>query len=413
MKVFEPGRVGSCLLKNRIIRSATFEGMADREGRPLPEYGQLYQRLAAGGAGGIITGFVYISPDGKAMQPGQAGLDTREKIACYVPVVEEVHRWGSKIFLQLAHTGRQTREEETGCPVRGVSDKRSLYFGSSPRPLTREEVYRLAERFAESALYAREAGFDGVQLHAAHGYLLHQFILPSVNDRKDEFGLDPVTGIGTRFLELVIEKTRERCGKDFVLLVKVSGSDDYLQSFTARQFASLIRFLDARKVDGIEISYGTMDYALNIFRGAIPFRTVFEYNPVFQRGGWRRDIFRKALAFARIWLRTKAFTPMYNLEYGKIAKALTAVPIICTGGFRRGKELRECLAKGELDFIGLARPLLCEPDLPRRLEKDRDYVSRCSNCNTCAVMCDSRYQTRCYRRSKNEPGGTGNCHLKG
>lgn len=402
MKLFEQARLGPCLLKNRIIRSAAFEGMADQQGYPLPEYRQLYRELAVGGAGGIITGFVYISPEGKAMQPGQAGMDSREKSACYLPVTAEVHRYGSKIFLQLAHTGRQTRKENTGFDVWGVSNKKSLYFGGAPRALSAVQVYVLAEQFAKAAVYAREAGFDGVQLHAAHGYLLHQFLLPSINNRKDEFGIDPKTGISTKFLEIVIDKIRDSCGKDFTLLVKVSGSDDYFKGFTAGQFSNLIRFLDSRRVDGIEISYGTMDNALNIFRGAIPLEAILKHNPVFKRSSWSGRFFHNALVYTLIRLKIKAFTPMYNLEYAKTAKVLTDIPIICTGGFRKGEEMRQCLKKGEADFIGLGRPFICEPDLAKRLKKDGEYVSKCSNCNTCAVMCDSDQQTRCYRRLENE-----------
>lgn len=398
MKLFEPATLGPCHLKNKLIRSATFEGMADTQGHPLSEYRRLYKKLASGGVGGIITGFAYISPEGKAMQPGQVGIDREEMVESFLPVTDVVHQYGCKIFMQLAHTGRQTRKTETGQDVWGASTKKSFYFGGSPRELSTEQVYTLAKRFVEAAVYAKAAGFDGVQVHAAHGYLIHQFLLPTINIRKDEFGIDTQSGIGTRFLSLVIEEIRKTCGHDFALLVKVSGSDDYSTRFSSEQFVSLIRFLDAQKVDGIEISYGTMDHALNIFRGDVPLKVVLKHNPVFKTNNKIRGLFHNALIYCLIRVKLKPFTPAYNLEYAKLAKELTDIPIISVGGFRKGSEMRECIEQGSVDFIGLCRPFICEPDLVEKLEQDKNYTTKCVNCNICAIMCDSDQPTRCYKR---------------
>lgn len=396
--LFEPAMLGSCQLKNRLIRSATFEGMADPQGHPGPEYRSLYKELAAGGVGGIITGFAYISPEGKAMQPGQVGIDCEERVEAFLPVTDEVHKYGCKIFMQLAHTGRQTRKAETGQDVWGASTKESLYFGGFPRELSTEQVYSLVKRFAEAAVYAKAAGFDGVQIHAAHGYLIHQFLLPTTNNRDDEFGLDDQSSIGTKFLSRVIEEIRKTCGPDFALLVKVSGSDDYFPRFSAEQFASLIRFLDTHKVDGIEISYGTMDNALNIFRGDVPLKVVLKHNPVFKDNNGLKGLLHKAFIYCWMRIKLKPFTPTYNLEYAKLAKSLTRIPIISVGGFRKGTEMKECLKHNSADFISLCRPLICEPNLVNMLEQDENYSPKCVNCNVCAIMCDSDQPTRCYKR---------------
>lgn len=398
MKLFEPAMLGPSQLKNRLIRSATFEGRADPQGHPLPEYQNIYKELASGGVGGIITGFAYISPEGKAMQPGQVGIDREEMVKYFLPVTDDVHQYGGKIFMQLAHTGRQTRKKETGQDVWGASAKKSIYFGGSPRVLSTEQVYSLVQRFAEAAMYAKAAGFDGVQVHAAHGYLIHQFLLPSINNRNDEFGIDAHTGIGPKFLGLVIEEIRKKCGHDFALLVKVSGSDDYFTRFTSEQFVSLIRFLEAQKVDGIEISYGTMDNALNIFRGAIPLKVVLKHNPVFKNNNGVMGLLHNALIYCLMRAKLKPFTPTYNLEYAKLAKTLTDIPIISVGGFRKGAEMKRFLEDGFVDFISLCRPFICEPNLAEKLEHDENYSVKCSNCNICAIMCDSDQPTRCYRR---------------
>ncbi|EGW37769.1 NADH:flavin oxidoreductase [Desulfosporosinus sp. OT] len=401
MKLFEPATLGPCRLKNRLIRSATFEGMADHQGYPLPEYRLLYKTLASGGVGGIITGFAYISSEGKAMQPGQVRIDRQEMVQYFLPVTNEVHKYDCKIFMQLAHTGRQTRKKETGQDVWGVSNKKSLYFRGSPRELATEQVYALVKRFAEAAGYAKAAGFDGVQVHAAHGYLIHQFLLPSINCRTDEFGIDAKSRIGTEFLGLVIQEIRKTCGYDFALLVKVSGDDDYFTKFTSEQFGNLIRFLDTQKVDGLEISYGTMDHALNIFRGEIPSKVLLRHNPVFKTNHGIRKILHNSLIFCLMRVKLKPFSPTYNLEYAKIAKALTTIPILSVGGFRKGVEMRECLENGFADFISLCRPFICEPNLAEKLKQDLNYSAQCINCNVCAIMCDSDQPTRCYQKYSN------------
>lgn len=375
--------------------------MADHQGYPLPEYRLLYKTLASGGVGGIITGFAYISPEGKAMQPGQVGIDHEGMIECFLPVTDEVHKYGCKIFMQLAHTGRQTRKKETGLDVWGASHKKSLYFRGSPRELATEQVYALVKRFAEAAVYAKAAGFDGVQIHTAHGYLIHQFLLPSINYRTDEFGINVQCNLGTKFLGLIIEEIRKTCGYDFALLVKVSGSDDYFTKFTSEQFVHLIRFLDAQKVDGLEISYGTMDNALNIFRGEIPYKVLFQHNPVFNTNNGIGQILHNSLIFCLMRVKLKPFTPTYNLEYAKMAKSLTNIPILSVGGFRKGVEMRGCLENGFADFISLCRPFICEPNLAEKLMQDVNYSAQCINCNICAIMCDSDQPTRCYKKCSN------------
>jgi len=258
----------------------------------------------------------------------------------------------------------------------------------------------LVQRFADAALRAKKTGFDGVQLHAAHGYLIHEFILPSINDRKDEFGIDQRVGIGTYFLKLIIDKVRAQCGRDFPLLVKISAGDDYRNGFSRDNFVQLIRFLDEMKVDAIEISYGTMDDALSIFRGeSVPLDMVLKHNPRYGTRSAFRRFLRKCIIYPFVKLRLRMFTPMYNLPYAKIAKRHTQIPIICVGGFRKKQEMVDAVENNETDLISLCRPFICEPDLIRKIMDNISYTSRCLNCNVCAVMCDSPNSTRCYRGS--------------
>jgi len=399
MDIFEKVYISNCELNNRIIRSATFEGMCDEEGYPGKTYFDHYSMLSRNDIGGIITGFSYITKEGRAMHPGQAGIDDELKIPYFSKVTEEVHRNGSRIFMQIFHAGRQTREEITGFQPVGCSPLRSSYFKDKPRILSTEQVYKVADKFGQSALFAKQAGFDGIQLHAAHGYLIHQFILPSLNTRKDGFSIDGVSGIGTSFLGLVIDNIRYKCGQDYPILVKVSRGDDLSGSFTNRHFISLIRFLDKKKADAVEVSYGTMDHALNIFRGGIPLNYILKYNPVYKQESMFMQYTWKNFIFPGIKKRFHPFTPMYNLCHARLAKKFSKLKVISVGGFRSYEEISQALQKGYTDFVALSRPFIREPDFVRKL-KSQNYRSSCENCNKCAIMCDSTYHTKCYKNLK-------------
>ncbi|MCF8296358.1 MAG: NADH:flavin oxidoreductase [Saprospiraceae bacterium] len=397
MEIFEKAYIGKCELKNRIFRSATFEGMCDENGIPNENYFSLYEELSKNNIGGIITGFAYVSEEGKAIQPGQAGISNEKYIENFRKVTSAVHSNGSKIFLQIAHTGRQTREIDINQKVVGASEKKSKYFKGKPKKLSAKEVFEIIEKFGKSALYAKQAGFDGVQIHAAHGYLVHQFLLPSINNRKDEFGVSE-KGIGTKFLELIIDNIKEKCCDDFPVLVKISGSDDYKNKFSNDQFVSLIEFLDSKNIDGIEISYGTMDDALNIFRGDIPVDLVLKYNKVYKVENEIAKSLLKTFVFPFVTKKLKSFSPMYNLLYAEIAKSLTKIPIISVGGFREKNEIENTIKTRNIDFVSLSRPFICEPDFAVKIQENVNYKSKCVNCNYCAIMCDSEYSTKCYKR---------------
>ncbi|MBU2102522.1 MAG: NADH:flavin oxidoreductase [Candidatus Omnitrophota bacterium] len=395
--LFSPAHIGKVTLANRIVRSATYEGMCDNQGFPTDAYLAHYSGLAKNSIGAIITGFTYISSCGRAMHPRQGGIDDDSKITAYRRVTDHVHSLEGKIFMQIAHCGRQTVAKAVRGPVRGVSTKRSSYFGGIPKKLTTEEALALGQRFADAALRCKEAGFDGVQIHAAHGYLVHQFILSSINNRNDIFGVDQKTGIGTHFLEVVIDKIREICGSDFPVMVKISSGDDYRNNFSQEHFIHLIRFLGYKSVDAIEISYGTMDYALSIFRGrSVPLDLILKYTPKYDTYGIVGRFLRKRFLYPFVKSRLKMFTPMYNLSYAKIAKQYTGVPIICVGGFRKKQEMAGALERNETDFVSLCRPFICEPDLVSKLMANDGYTAKCLDCNMCAVMCDSSNATRCY-----------------
>ncbi len=397
--MFSSYHIGNMTLKNRIVRSATYEGACDAEGYPGISYSRIYKTLAMNEVGMIITGFAFVSKAGRAMQTRQAGIDKPEKIEYFKKVTDEIHKYGCRIVMQIAHTGRQTLEKITNSAPLSSTTKPSLYFRQKPRLITEEETEEIIGQFAESAYLAKEAGFDGVQLHAAHGYLLHQFLLPETNILKNRFGIDKKTGLGTALPGEVFDAVKARCGDSFPVLVKISGDHNLPGNFFPDKFDNLIRFLNEKRFDAIEISYGTMDYALNIFRGDINLDKVFTYNPMFRTDSKLMKTVSGLCLKKLIISRFIKFAPAYNLRYAERAKKLTDIPVISVGGFRNKNEIESAIKNNSADLIALSRPFICEPDLAKKfMEAPGDYESQCKNCNDCVFMCDSGRVTTCYSK---------------
>jgi len=400
--LFSGKNIGKLHLKNRIIRSATYEGASDRYGFPAKKYLTIYETLAKYDVGMIITGFSYVSKQGKAMQTAQSGIDSAEKIKYFRDVTNAVHNYNCPIILQLAHTGRQTLEIETGTTPVSSTTKKSIYFREKPKLITPEEIKEVITQFTNSSIYAKESGFDGVQLHAGHGYLLHQFLLPETNKLSNEFGIDKSTGFGTKIIDVIIDNIKEKCGNDFPVLIKISGNHDISNNYHSDKFENLIAFLDSKRFSAIEISYGTMDYPLNIFRGNLNLDTVYRYNPIYKTDSKIKRFLSEQYIQRIIQPKFKKFTRMYNLSFAERAKKLTDIPIISVGGFRSGNEIEFAISKGKADFVSLSRPFICEPDFVIKLKNSGiNYESKCKNCNECVFMCDSGKVTACYTNNKN------------
>jgi NADH:flavin oxidoreductases, Old Yellow Enzyme family len=350
------------LTSAKLIRSATFEALAGADGLPTPAHAALYSRLARGGAKRVITGFMSVSRDGRAAHPGQIILDAPVAAEALKPVAESALRHGALIAAQLAHCGRQTRG--AGRTPLGVTAAPSKYFGSTPRVLAADDIRRIADDFAAAAFFAKTAGFSAIQLHAAHGYLIHQFLTHAINTRDDEFAAP------ARFLELLFDAIRARCG-DFPIWIKISGDR------AAPELDSLARFLADKKPALIEVSCGTMEQPFGIFRGGIPIRAAFRTNHLAAENRWLRML--------HLALTAPRFKPLYNLKSALRVKELTALPVAAVGGFRTASEIATC----PVDFASACRPFICEPDFAAKIDADSEHKSPCKNCNRCAISADA------------------------
>jgi 2,4-dienoyl-CoA reductase-like NADH-dependent reductase (Old Yellow Enzyme family) len=334
-------------LRNRLVRSATWEGMCEENGRPTAKLAGYYGTLARGGVGLIISGYTFIRPDGKQL-PGQMGVGDDSFAPAMRSLTDAVHREGGALCMQLVHAGGQTGQKVIGCQPVAPSAVAIAQYGEEPRALTEEEIAELVCCFADGAARARAWGFDAVQIHAAHGYLISQFLSPLANRRQDAYG-GGVEG-RSRFLLEVYRATRAAVGPNFPVLVKLNGADNLPGGLELDDAVAVAKMLYQEGIDGIEVSGGTPASGSE--------------TPV-RQGIERRE------------------QEAYNLPLAARIKNAVDCPVMVVGGMRSFEVIEGVIRRGEADYVSLARPLIREPNLPRRWEGGDESRTRCISCNGC------------------------------
>ena len=340
--LFTAHRIGTLELPNRLVRSATAERMADDEGRPEPPLHELYKKLAEGGVGLIITGHAYVHEGGRCHRK-MTGIHRDELIPDLRKLVEVVHQAGGRVAVQINHGGRQcVADAIPGDPV--APSPVPLRKGAPrPRELSEEEIRELIRAYGRAAGRAKEAGFDAVQIHAAHGYLINQFNSPAANWRRDAWGGSLARRL--RFLEEVVVAVRDEVGSDYPVFIKLGIQDFVRDGLPLEEGVEIVRHLRDMGLDAVEIS------------GGIGGQSV------------RKDILRPE-------------DEAYFLEQARRAREATDLPLILVGGIRSREVMDRILEEGTADFISLCRPLIREPDLPRKLQEGK-LKADCISCNRC------------------------------
>lgn len=345
--LFEETVVNGLSLKNRLVRSATWEGMCEDDGRPTGRLADFYRRLARGSVGLIVSGYTFVRPEGKQL-PGKMGIHDLDFAGDFENLTRAVHEEGGKIAIQLVHAGGQTDTPTAGRRPLAPSDVEVAQYPERPEALSETQVTEIVEAFAAGAARARSWGFDAVQLHGAHGYLINQFLSPLTNRRPDRYGGD--VNNRCRFLCEVYDAVRRAVGADFPVLIKLNASDNLDGGLEIEDAVFAAKALAARGIDAIEVSSGT---------GASG-----ENGPV------RR----------KIDTREKE---AYNLDAARRIKNAAGVPVIVVGGFRSYEVAEKAVAAGGVDYVAMARPFIREPGLARRWssgDRSRAFCISCSGC---------------------------------
>lgn len=332
---------GGAVLRNRLAKSAMSEQLSSRDGGPTPALSRLYGAWAAGGAGLLVTGNVMVDPT--ALEgPRNVILEDDRHLDALSAWAAAATAGGTHTWMQINHPGRQalkTLSPEPVAPSAVPVEFGGNLFGA-PRALTEPEITRLIGRYATTAGLARRAGFTGVQIHAAHGYLISQFLSPRANLRTDDWGGTPERRM--RFLLEVVRAVRAEVGPAFPVGVKLNSADFQRGGFTEDESMAVVEALAAEGLDLLEISGGTYESAAMV---------------------GNTDAQREAGLNVR---------EAYFLAYARQVRQRVAIPLMLTGGFRSLAMMTEALSEGAIDVVGLARPLAVEPDLPARLLAGQD-----------------------------------------
>ncbi len=393
--LFKGGNIGALQLKNRMIRSASHEGLADEQGRPSEAQFQFYRGFVEGGIGLVITGYAGIMQAGKSALYRMSMIHSDDLIPAHRDLVDRIHGVGGKIVLQIAHCGRQTWSSETGEPLMAPSSIPCGFYREMPKEMTEKDILRVVEHFALAARRTREAGYDGVQIHGAHGYLLSTFLSRHSNKRTDRWGGSRENRF--RIVDEVLKATRRMVGDDFPILIKLN---TFERAPLGSKPESCLAFSEMVAATGscnaIELSCGTNEGGFIMARGKFPTEAIFRYlRPYCNYPRLIRALFKYVVA-PFVKAKQPQFTEGYNLDTAARVKQAISLPIITVGGMRSKQFMENAISSGKTDFVSMARPLIMEPDLPNKFRTGISEIALCDNCNECVVAADTR-PIECYK----------------
>lgn len=404
-----PIAIGKCVVRNRLYRAPVLEGAGNGpEGAEI--YREAFEPNAKAGIGLIIQGNSCITEEGRS-SPGMTQVNTRERTMALAEATRAVHTWGARIFLQIGHAGIYAMEgwhavyaAQRKGPVISVSRPpihlRPALVGVPVKVLTTDEVYGLVEAFGRSAGWAREAGYDGVQIASSNAKLIHQFLSPYYNRRKDEFGGSLRNR--ARILEVIALSIRRHAGEDFPITVKIPIGEDAPPLSPRTTFDEGIEL--CRMAEGFGY-HAITPAGLSVFPHASLCRGDYPASMLDTKS--IRSRFEEALGGSRLklavlrWGYRRAgkdypFLPVWNRPFFTAAKKAVSIPVFAVGGIRRLDECLEILEKGEADMVGMARPFYAQPDLPARLLSGDREEAWCESSNRCVPAQQLGMKARCY-----------------
>lgn len=366
--LFESIKINTLEIPNRFVRSATGDGCSDQAGHVTDNQIEMFAALADGGVGLIVTGLSYVHPAGQ-ISPTQTSIASDDCIHGLQKVTDTVHDRGAKIAVQLAHTGRESASflQSKGKVAKGPSlVENDPYFHADYQCLTEDDIWEIVGAFGDAAKRAREAGFDAVQLHGAHAYLLSQFLSPFSNRREDDWGGSLENRI--RLHMEILRDIRAKVGDDYAVLIKMGVQDGFPGGLELSEGKRAARLLAQGGFDALEISQGLRGkrYAQTEFRTKI--KSVRDE-------GYFRD-----------WCRE--------------IKSQVHVPVMMVGGLRTFFLMEEVVDKNEADFVALCRPFIRQPGLVGEWQAGGRNRTTCISCNQCLDLLRKGQMVHCVQEEK-------------
>ena len=371
--LFTPCRIGNIELRNRTIRSAAFENMC-KDNCPSQKLFDYHTSVAKGGVGMTTIAYASVSRNGISFE-GQLWM--REEIVPDLKkLTDAIHKEGAKASIQLGHCGNMTHRSTCGEKPVGASGGFNLYSPTFVRGLREDEIYKIVDDFGKSVELLKKAGFDAVEIHAGHGYLISQFISPYTNKRKDKFGgsLDN----RMRFMRLVIERVKEVAGNDLAVIVKTNMYDGFKSGMQIDDCIKVAQELEKLKVDALVLSAGFVSRApMVVMRGAMPLKTLAYYMDM-KKFWWLKLGLRIG---GRMVIPTVPFKEAFFLEDAKKFRKALTLPLIYVGGLVSREKIEEVLDEGFV-AVQMARALIHDTDFVNKM-KDGLERSECKHSNYC------------------------------
>jgi 2,4-dienoyl-CoA reductase-like NADH-dependent reductase (Old Yellow Enzyme family) len=389
--LFSPIKIGKVELPNRFLCSATYEVMAKETGEVSEELIKRYVKLAKGGVGLSVTGLMYVQSSGRSYKY-QTGIHQDSMTDGLTKLVDAVHQAGGKIAFQLAHSGRQTIKGMIGqTPLAPSSRGRDPLNFVKPKEMKENEIWETIKAFGAAAKRAFDAGADGIQLHAAHGYLICEFLSPFFNIRTDSWGGSDENRF--RFLKEIYHEVKNVVPDDYPVFVKLNTNDytpkEGVTPALATKYAKLLAELG---IDAVEVSCGATNYSyMNMCRGDVPTAEIVQ-----GLSWWEKPIGKMMIGRLE---GNYNLEEGYNLEAARMIKpVLGDTPLILVGGMRTVSHMEDILEKNYADVIAMSRPFIREPFLAKKIEEGKMEKVSCVSCNRCMAAVVNNIPVYCYNR---------------
>lgn len=390
--ILDKAKIGTIEVRNRIFRSATHDGECDTNGSPNEALIRKYENLARNEVGCIITGYAAVSSNGVSPYPNMLKIYDDSVIPQYKELTDAVHRQSCPIVLQIAHCGRQTSSKAIGEQKVAPSNVLHFFYPDKAKELTESEIYSIIDDYVNAAIRAEKAGFDAVQLHGGHGYLLHDFMSPYGNRRSDKWGGSIENRC--RIVKLIIQGIKEKTS--LPVWIKISAEDNRKNGMRLDSTIKICKLLEEAGLDAIEVSCGTVEDGMNTMRSkTLPMEAVFKY---------REPCASFPPLLSKISLPiAKAVNPLikqpeplenFNVNNAKAIKDSVSIPVIVVGGIHKLSDMESIVSGNKADFVSMCRPFICEPNLVKKFIDKKQTEAKCIMCNYCGLVIEKE-ATKC------------------
>ncbi|WP_034440411.1 NADH:flavin oxidoreductase [Clostridium ihumii] len=353
--LFDKTKLLDMEMKNRFIRGALWEALASNDGHLTKELSDVYEELAKGGVGTIITGYAFVTK-GEQPNEGMMGIYDDSFIEEYKCFTDKIHSYGANIIMQIVYGGFMTNYNVGKRTIWGPSTMQNEVTKTLAKEMTKDEIKYLVDAYAEAANRVKRSGFDGVEIHSGHGYLLSQFLSPYYNKRTDEYG-GCIENRGRIIFE-IYEAIRKKVGKDFPILIKLNSSDYVKEGGLTKEDSLFVATkLSEMGIDAIEVTGGNESI---------------------------KEVVDNNLGAARTKVVTSKERESYFKDYATELAEKVNVPVILVGGNRHFEVMEELLNETKIEYFTLSRPLTAEPDLINKWKNtDNKKKPKCVSCNMC------------------------------